>query len=56
MVTGRSVAGILHIVNQMPVQWYSKKLATVETATYFSEFVAARITTEKVIALRLTLM
>ena len=56
LVTGRSVAGILHIVNQMPVQWYSKKLATVETATYGSEFVAARIATEQITDLRLTLM
>ena len=56
MLTGRSVTGILHLVNKMPVQWYSKKQGTVETATYGSEFVAARIATEQVIDLRLTLM
>ena len=41
MVTGRSVTGILHHVNQSLIEWYSKKQATVETAMYGSEFVAA---------------
>jgi hypothetical protein len=40
---GRSVTGILHLMNKTPIEWYSKKQATVETATYGSEFVAARI-------------
>ena len=39
----------------MPSQWYSKKQGTVETATYGSEFVAARIATEQIIELRMTL-
>ena len=56
MLTGRSVTGILHLVNKMPVHWYSKKQGTVETATYGSEFVAARIATEQIIDLRITLM
>ena len=54
-VTGRSLTGILHFVNQTPVDWYSKKQNTVETATFGSEFVAARIATEHVIDLRFTL-
>jgi hypothetical protein len=54
-VTGRSLTGILHFVNQTPVDWYSKKQNTVETATFGSEFVAARIATEQVIDLRYTL-
>jgi hypothetical protein len=41
IVTGRSVTGILHIANKTPIDWYSKKQATVETATYGSEFVSA---------------
>ena len=41
MLTGRSVTGILHLINQTPIDWHSKKQATVETATYGSEFVAA---------------
>jgi hypothetical protein len=55
MVTGRSVTGILHFANQTPIDWFSKKQATVETATYGSEFVAARTcTTEQVMDLRTT--
>ena len=42
MLSGRSVMGILHFFNQTPVEWFSKKQATVETATYGSEFVAAK--------------
>ena len=52
MVTGRSVTGILHLINQTPFEWYSKKQGTVETATYGSEFVAARIATEQIMANR----
>jgi hypothetical protein len=46
VVTGRYVTGILHLANITPIDWYSKKQATVETATYGSEFVAARICVE----------
>jgi len=55
MTTGRSVTGILHLVNQTPIDWFSKKQATVETATYGSEFVAARTCVEQIIDLRTTL-
>ena len=41
IVTGRSVTGILHLVNKTPIEWYSKKQGTVETTTFGSEFVAA---------------
>jgi hypothetical protein len=44
MVTGRSVTAILHFLNQTPMDWYSKKQTTVETATFGSEFIAARTT------------
>ena len=54
-VTGRSVTGILHFLNQTPVEWYAKKQATVEVATYGSEFVAARIASEQIIGMRTTL-
>ena len=54
-VTGKSATGILHMINQTPVDWFSKKQATVETATYGSEFVAARQATEQIIDLRYTL-
>jgi hypothetical protein len=55
VVTGRSVTGILHLMNKTPIDWYAKKQATVETATYGSEFVAARTCVEQVIDLRNTL-
>jgi hypothetical protein len=42
ITSGKSVTGILHLVNKTPTDWYSKKQATVETATYGSKFVAAR--------------
>ncbi len=55
LITGHAATGILHLVNGNPVDWYSKCQATVETATYGSEFVAARIATNQVIDLRTTL-
>ena len=55
VVTGRSVTGILHFLNKTPMDWFAKKQATVETATYGSEFVAARICIEQIIDLRTTL-
>jgi hypothetical protein len=30
IATERSVTGILHLVNKTPIEWYSKKQATVE--------------------------
>ena len=55
-VTGRSATGILHLINQTPCDWFSKRQNTVETATYGSEFVAARQCTEQIMDLRYTLM
>jgi hypothetical protein len=50
------VTGILHIANQTPIDWFSKKQVTVETATYGSEFVAARTCTEQIMDLRNTFL
>ena len=55
MLTGRSVTGILHFCNQTLVDWYSKRQATVETATFGSEFTAARISVDQIIDMRTTL-
>ena len=53
---GKSRAsGILHLLNQTPIEWWSKKQATVETATYGSEFVAGRIAVDQIIDIRTTL-
>jgi hypothetical protein len=46
-LNGRSVTGIITLVNQTPLEWILKKQATVETATYGSEFIATRHATEK---------
>jgi hypothetical protein len=52
---GRSVTRIMQMINKTPLDWYSKKQATVETATYGSEFVAARVCVEQIIDLQNTL-
>jgi hypothetical protein len=55
MLTGRSVTGILHLCNQTLVYWYSKRQATVESATFGSEFTAARNAVDQIIDLQTTL-
>ena len=55
LATGKSLTGCLHFVNKTPVDWYSKKQATVETATYGSEFVAAKTATVQIMDIRQTL-
>ena len=55
VLTGKSLTGTLHFANQTPVDWYSKKQSTVETATFGSEIVAARTATEQIIDLRNTM-
>ena len=55
LVTGRSTTGILHFINQTPVGWFCKKQNTVESATYGSEFVAARQCVDQIIDYRFTL-
>ena len=55
LATGKSLTGCLHFVNKTPVDWYSKKQATVETATYSSEFFAAKTATEQSMDIRQTL-
>jgi hypothetical protein len=55
VVTGRSCTGILEFLNQTPIDWFSKRQNQVETATYGSEFMAARQATERIIDLRYTL-
>ena len=53
--TGKSLTERLDFVNKTPVDWYSNKQATVETATYGSEFVAAKTATEQIMDIRQTL-
>jgi hypothetical protein len=39
-------------LNKTPIEWYSKKQATVETATYGSEFIAARTCVDQIVDLQ----
>ena len=55
LATCKSLTGCLHFVYKTPVDWYSKRQATVETATYGSEFVAAKTATEQIMDIRQTL-
>ena len=52
LVTRRSVTGALLFLNNTPIKWYSKRQNTVETSTYGSEMVAARIATELIMEMR----
>jgi hypothetical protein len=49
LVTGKLVTSCIHFFNQTPIDSYTKKHTTVETATYGSEFVAARTCMEHII-------
>jgi hypothetical protein len=55
LMTGRSVTGIIHLLNKTVIEWFTKKQGTVETATYGSEFFAVRTGTERLMDLRNTL-
>ena len=51
-ITGRSLTAVLHFFNLTPGNWYSKRQATVENATYASELVAAKTATEQIVDIR----
>jgi hypothetical protein len=51
-VTRRSVTGIIMLLNNTPLVWISKRQKTVETSTYGSELVAARIAIDLIIEMR----
>jgi hypothetical protein len=51
-VTRRSQTGFIIYLNNAPIDWFSKKQNTVESSTFGSEFVAMRIATERLRALR----
>ena len=52
LVTRRSVTGILLYVNNTPLKWTSKRQNTIETSTYGSELVAARLAVEQILEYR----
>ena len=51
-VTRRSHTGIIIFLNKAPVMWFSKRQNTVETSTFGSELIAARIAVEMIEGLR----
>ena len=53
MITGSSVKTVLHFTNQTPIDWFSKKQSTVETATYSSEFIGAKMAVQQVIGIQM---
>ena len=55
LITGRSATGLLHFLNQMPIDHFLKCQNQVELATYGSEFMAARQAVEQIINLHYTL-
>ena len=55
LATGKAVTAALHFLNQTPIDAYTKRQSTVETATYASDFVAARIAVDQIIDIRTTL-
>jgi hypothetical protein len=52
---GRSATEIIHLNNKIPMEWYPKKQATMETAKYGSKFVADRSCVGQVIEIHNTL-
>ena len=54
IITGQSVTAILHFLNKFPINWYSKKQATVKTATYGSEYISARTCVDQIVDLQTT--
>ena len=55
IITVRSCTGIIHLFDKTPIDWFSKRQNTVKTATYGSEFVAARTAVDQIVDLRYTL-
>ena len=54
-LTGHSITGILHFLNKMPINWYSKKQASVEIVTYGNKFITACTCVNQIADLWLTL-
>ena len=52
VVSRRSVTGILMFANSTPVKFYSRRQNTVETSTYGSEIMAARIAVDIAVEMR----
>ena len=51
-VDRRSQTGVLNFINKAPIQWFSKRQATVEASTFGAEFCAMKTAIEMIEALR----
>jgi hypothetical protein len=51
-VTGRSISGVIVMVESTPIIWRSKRQGAVQTSTYGAEFSATRTATEEAITIR----
>eukprot|EP00957_Ditylum_brightwellii_P142061 10823221-Ditylum_brightwellii.AAC.1 len=54
-ITGMSCTRIIYLSNKIPIDWFSKRQNTVDTATCGSEFVAARTAVDQIVELHYTL-
>ena len=52
LMTRRSHSGIIIYLNNSPITWFSKRQNTVESSSFGSEFVALRIATDHIEAMR----
>ena len=52
LIMGRVLTTVLHLINQTPFDWYCKQQATVETATFGSEFIAVKTAVDQIINIR----
>jgi hypothetical protein len=55
IITGRSVNGMLHVINKTPIDWYSKKQATAQMATHGSKSLETHTSVERDMDQRLKL-
>jgi hypothetical protein len=55
LVTAHSMTGILHMLIQTPIRWFSKRQGRVQSDTYGSDFMATRTATEQIMDLHYTL-
>ena len=55
-VTRRSRTGFVALVNSAPIYWFSKKQVGIETSTFGSEFIGAKIALNQVINICTTLL
>ena len=56
VLNGKAVTAVLHFLNKTPIDWFSKKQNTVETATFGAESSAARTAIEQMRANKMLLL